>query len=85
MADCWYEWKQSPSDPKIKQPYYIYHRFHAPLFFAAIYYSWRGFFGIQPVISDIKNYLLSPAIRLEVNHPKRLAIMRIISRVDLIY
>lgn len=36
MADGWYEWKKSPSDPEIKQPYFIYHRLHAPLFFAAI-------------------------------------------------
>jgi putative SOS response-associated peptidase YedK len=36
MADGWYEWKKSPSDPKVKQPYFIHHRAHAPLFFAAI-------------------------------------------------
>lgn len=36
MADGWYEWKKLPSDPKVKQPYFIYHRSHAPLFFAAI-------------------------------------------------
>lgn len=36
MADGWYEWKKDPSDRKIKQPYFIYHKSHTPLFFAAI-------------------------------------------------
>lgn len=36
MADGWFEWKRSPSDPRVKQPYFIYHRSHEPLFFAAI-------------------------------------------------
>lgn len=36
MADGWYEWKKDPSDTKIKQPYFIYHKSHTPLFFAAI-------------------------------------------------
>ncbi|MBU9845795.1 SOS response-associated peptidase family protein [Rahnella ecdela] len=36
MADGWFEWKKDPSDAKIKQPYFIYHRAHTPLFFAAI-------------------------------------------------
>lgn len=36
MADGWYEWKKDPADPKIKQPYFIYHKSHTPLFFAAI-------------------------------------------------
>jgi len=36
MADGWYEWKKDPADPKIKQPYFIYHKSHSPLFFAAI-------------------------------------------------
>lgn len=36
MADGWYEWKKDPHDSKIKQPYFIYHKSHTPLFFAAI-------------------------------------------------
>lgn len=36
MADGWYEWKKSTTDPKVKQPYFIYHRSQEPLFFATI-------------------------------------------------
>lgn len=36
MADGWYEWKKSPEDPKIKQPWFIYHENQTPIFFAAI-------------------------------------------------
>ncbi len=36
MADGWYEWKKSPDDAKIKQPYFIYHESKEPIFFAAI-------------------------------------------------
>ncbi|WP_411755135.1 SOS response-associated peptidase family protein [Serratia sp. (in: enterobacteria)] len=36
MADGWYEWKKSPEDPKIKQPWFIYHEDQTPIFFAAI-------------------------------------------------
>ena len=36
MADGWYEWKKDQSNAKIKQPYFIYHKSHVPLFFAAI-------------------------------------------------
>ncbi|UJD87687.1 hypothetical protein FS594_02120 [Rahnella aquatilis] len=36
MADGWYEWKKGPTDAKIKQPYFIYHKSHTPLFLAAI-------------------------------------------------
>lgn len=36
MADGWYEWKKHPDDLKIRQPYYIYHQNHHPLFLAAI-------------------------------------------------
>ncbi|WP_112289699.1 SOS response-associated peptidase family protein [Rahnella sp. AN3-3W3] len=36
MADGWYEWKKDRSDSKIKQPYFIYHKSHVPLFLAAI-------------------------------------------------
>lgn len=36
MADGWYEWKKDPHESKIKQPYFIYHKSHTPLFFAAI-------------------------------------------------
>lgn len=33
MADGWYEWTRKGNE---KQPWYIYHKNHAPLFFAAI-------------------------------------------------
>ncbi|MBF7957365.1 SOS response-associated peptidase family protein [Rahnella victoriana] len=36
MADGWYEWKKDANDSKVKQPYFIYHASHTPLFFAAI-------------------------------------------------
>lgn len=36
MADGWYEWKKSPEDPKIKQPWFIYHENQTPIFFAVI-------------------------------------------------
>ena len=35
-AEGWYEWKTSPTDPKLKQPYFIRLQSHRPLFFAAI-------------------------------------------------
>ena len=34
-ASGWYEWKKSPDNPRIKQPYFIYARDKMPLFFAA--------------------------------------------------
>lgn len=35
-ADGWYEWKKSPDDPKVKQPYNIVLKNREPMFFAAI-------------------------------------------------
>lgn len=36
-ASGWYEWKKSPDNPRLKQPYYIWSADHQPLFFAALY------------------------------------------------
>ncbi len=36
LADGWYEWVKHPTDPKIKQPYYIQAKDGAPLFFASL-------------------------------------------------
>ncbi|WP_044871450.1 SOS response-associated peptidase family protein [Pseudomonas sp. LFM046] len=35
-ADGWYEWKTSPDDPKLKQPYYFRRKGDLPLHFAVI-------------------------------------------------
>jgi putative SOS response-associated peptidase YedK len=36
-ASGWYEWKKSPDNPRLKQPYFIYPADRQPLFFAALY------------------------------------------------
>ncbi|WP_199635006.1 SOS response-associated peptidase family protein (plasmid) [Serratia sp. PAMC26656] len=35
-ASGWYEWKKSPGNPRLKQPYFIYPADRSPLFFAAL-------------------------------------------------
>lgn len=35
-ASGWYEWKKSPDNPRLKQPYFIYSSDHGPMFFAAL-------------------------------------------------
>ncbi|EPK3284943.1 SOS response-associated peptidase family protein [Serratia marcescens] len=35
-ASGWYEWKKSPDNPRLKQPYFIYAADRSPLFFAAL-------------------------------------------------
>ncbi|PYD36616.1 MULTISPECIES: SOS response-associated peptidase family protein [Serratia] len=35
-ASGWYEWKKSPDNPRLKQPYFIYPADRSPLFFAAL-------------------------------------------------
>ncbi|MGP0820812.1 SOS response-associated peptidase family protein [Serratia sp. CY84334] len=36
-ASGWYEWKKSPDNPRLKQPYFIRGADRQPLFFAALY------------------------------------------------
>ncbi|MGL1813927.1 UNVERIFIED_CONTAM: hypothetical protein GPA08_22280 [Serratia marcescens] len=36
-ASGWYEWKKSPDNPRLKQPYFICGADRQPLFFAALY------------------------------------------------
>ena len=36
MADGWYEWVKDPDDRKKKQPYFIWLKTQAPMFFAAL-------------------------------------------------